>query len=246
MRHAPAPPQPGPRSRPAADLADDPELRGAAAAGRGDGPVHALRPPARPALMREIAPGVAHWTARHEGIGQDVSCYWLADERVLLNPLQAPEDIGEPVAIVLTNGLHDRDSARLAERFGCPVRVPREGVHRFADGDAVEAYADGDAPAPGLVAHRVGALSDDEYAVEVPRARALAIADGVIRVGDGPLRFVPDSLMGDDPEADKRGVADAYEALLDRIEVDHLLLAHGDPVIGDGGDALRAFLRDFS
>jgi len=192
--------------------------------------------------MREIAPGVAHWSAFHEGIRQDVSCYWLADERVLLNPLHAPEDVGEPVAIVLTNGLHDRDSARLAERFGCPVRVPQEGVHRFADGAPVDPYADGDAPAPGLIAHRVGALSEDEYAVEVPRARALAIADGVIRVGDGPLMFVPDGLMGDDPAGVKDGLVAAYAGLLERVDFDHLLLAHGDPVVGDGRTALRDFI----
>jgi hypothetical protein len=196
-------------------------------------------------VSREIAPGIVHWTARHESIGIEVSSYWLAAERVLLNPMGPPDGIGEPAAIVLTNRHHYRHSGELAERHRIRVHVPREGLHEFTGGEPVEPYADGDELPGRLVAHHIGALSDDEYAVEVPRERALALADGVIRRGDGPLAFVPDGLMGDDPEADKRGLADAYEALLERIEVDHLLLAHGDPVVGDGGEALRAFLRDY-
>ena len=196
-------------------------------------------------MSREVAPGIVHWSARHPNIGSDVSSYWLTDERVLLNPLAMPDGLAEPVAIVLTNRHHYRDSGELAERFGIRVRVPREGMDDFSSGEPVEPYGDGDELAGGLVAHHIGGLSPDEYALEVPREHALAIADGVIRVGDGPLRFVPDGLMGDDPEADKRGLADAYEALLDRIEVDHLVLAHGDPIAGDGGEALRAFLRDY-
>jgi hypothetical protein len=193
-------------------------------------------------VSHEVAPGIVHWTARHPNIGADVSSYWLADERVLLNPLAVPDGVGEPAAIVLTNRHHYRDSGELADRHGIRVHVPREGMHDFTDGEPVEPYGDGDELPGGLVAHHIGGLSDDEYVVEVPRARAVAIADGVIRVGDGPLRFVPDNLMGDDPEADKRSLADAYEALLEGVEVDHLLLAHGNPATGE---QLRAFLRDY-
>jgi hypothetical protein len=193
--------------------------------------------------MREVAPGLVHWTAFHDGIGADVSSYWLADERVLLNPLHPPEGLGEPVAIVLTNRHHYRDSGELAERFGCRVRAPREGMHEFTRGEPVDPYGDADAPAPGLVAHHIGAISDDEYAVEAPRVRAVAVADGVVRrQKGGRLSFVPDHLMGDDPEAVKDGLLEAYQRLLDDVEFDHLLLAHGDPFVGDGATVLRSFV----
>jgi hypothetical protein len=193
--------------------------------------------------VREVAPGVVHWAARHPRIGMEVSSYWLAGERVLLNPLSPPDGLGEPAAIVLTNRHHYRSSGELAERHGCPVLVPREGMHEFTDGEPVTPYGDGDEPAPGLRAHHVGALSDDEYAIEVPGERALAVADGLVRwEPDGPLAFVPDNLMGDDPEAVKAALHDAYARLLDRVAFDHLLLAHGNPVVGDGASALRAFL----
>jgi hypothetical protein len=52
---------------------------------------------------------------------------------------------------------------------------------------------------------------------------------------------VPDSLLGDDPEDVKAGLRGSLEALLDR-DFDHLLLAHGEPVVGGGRAALREFV----
>jgi glyoxylase-like metal-dependent hydrolase (beta-lactamase superfamily II) len=69
-------------------------------------------------------------------------------------------------------------------------------------------------------------------------ARALLIADGIIRYGPPPVR--PRRLLGDDPEGVKAGLREAYSRLLDR-DFDNLLFAHGDPVIGDGKTALRRF-----
>jgi hypothetical protein len=71
----------------------------------------------------------------------------------------------------------------------------------------------------------------------------LACADGVVRFRAGDeLAFVPDSLM-DEPEDTKRGLREAYERLLD-LDFDLLLLAHGQPVVGGGREALRKFVAD--
>ena len=80
------------------------------------------------------------------------------------------------------------------------------------------------------------------------RSACLAVADGVVRLGeagqgDGPLAFVPDSLLADEPadvEPVKRGLREAYRRLCD-LEWDTLLLAHGLPLVGDGKQELRAF-----
>ena len=142
---------------------------------------------------------------------------------------------------MLTNRHHHRSSGEVAERTGCPVYVPREGMHAFTDGEPVTPYGDGDEPVAGVRAHHVGELSDDEYAIAVPGASALAVADGVVRwEPGGPLAFVPDQLIGDDPEAVKAGLRAAYARLLDDVAFEHLLLAHGDPFVGDGASALRA------
>jgi hypothetical protein len=92
----------------------------------------------------------------------------------------------------------------------------------------------------------VDALCPDETAFTIPGPEpALAIADGVVRDGDGPLMFVPDVLMGDDPEAVKRELKAAYRRILDSgTPFDHLLFAHGEPWIGGGRAALRDFISN--
>ena len=65
-------------------------------------------------------------------------------------------------------------------------------------------------------------------------------ADGIVREGSGPLAFVPEKFLGEDPKAVKQGLKAAFRSLLDR-DFDHLLLAHGEPWIGDGKSALRSF-----
>ena len=54
------------------------------------------------------------------------------------------------------------------------------------------------------------------------------------------LGFVSDGLIGDDPESVKATIRERATALLD-LDFDHLLFAHGEPVIGGGKEALRAF-----
>ena len=48
--------------------------------------------------------------------------------------------------------------------------------------------------------------------------------------------------MGDDPEADKRGLRAAYRRLCEERAFDTLLVAHGLPWVGDAREALRRFV----
>jgi hypothetical protein len=95
-----------------------------------------------------------------------------------------------------------------------------------------------------VIAHEVGAICADETALEVPSVRALALADGLVRFEgpEGPLGFVPDWLLGDDPDSVKAGLRAAFRRLLE-VDFDHLLLAHGAPIIGEGKEQLRAFVE---
>jgi hypothetical protein len=207
--------------------------------------------------VREIAPGLFHWTAFHEGIRSEVSSYFLAEAGVLIDPLlpsggfdDATDPLqwlgqhGPPTAILLTNRHHYRHSGRIAEAFDLAVHVSEPGMHEFSAGQRVQPFHFGDRLAGGAIAHEVDAICPDETALEVPSARALALADGLVRLcaSDGPLGFVPDWLMGDDPEAVKEGLHDSYSRLL-KLDFDHLLLAHGLPAVGDGKEQLRLFLE---
>ncbi len=197
--------------------------------------------------MEQIAPGLWHWTARHEHIHSAVGTYYLADSRVLIDPM-IPEDglgwfeqHGVPEHVLLTNRHHDRQSWRLRDAFGCTIHCVRNGMYELEGRGPAEPFDFGDELPGGVIVHEVDAICPDETALHIPSHRALACADGVVRSRDsGELAFVSDHLM-DDPEETKAGLRRAYRGLLD-LDFDRLLLAHGNPVVSDGKEALRAFV----
>jgi hypothetical protein len=196
--------------------------------------------------MQELAPGLWHWTARHDHIGMEVDSYYLAPERVLLDPMLPPgglgwfRDVGEPQHILLTNRHHDRHAWQLRDAFGSEIHCVSNGVHEIADRGPVTPFAFGDILPGDIVAHEVGAICPDETALHIPHHRALACADGAVRwPGVDGVTFVPDSLM-DDPPQTREALRRSYRSLLD-LDFDWLLLAHGGPV-PDGRETLRDFV----
>ena len=196
--------------------------------------------------MQEIAPGLWHWTARHPHIGRQVSSYYLLKERVLLDPLLPThgtrwfsEHDAIPEHVLLTNRHHDRHSWKLRDAFGCEIHCIETGIHELAGRGPVTPFRFGDRLPGDVIVHEVGFISPDETALHIPGHRALACADGVVRISGGDLEFVPDHLMNE-PEHTKAGLLRAYRGLLE-LDFEHLLLAHGKPVVGDGKQALADF-----
>lgn len=199
--------------------------------------------------MDEILPQLFHWTAHHQGIGMYVSSYYVGGEAAMLvDPMlpaggvEAVAAVGRPRAIALTNRHHLRAAARFSEAFECPILCHEAGLHEFGDGDpAVRGFSFGDELSPGIEALEVGAITPEETALHIAVGDgALAFADALVHYG-GEVGFVPDFLLGDDPEEVKRGVRESVSALLDR-DFDAVLFAHGDPIASDGGAALRRFV----
>jgi hypothetical protein len=197
--------------------------------------------------VQEIAPGIWHWTARHPRIGIEVSSYYLPAERVVIDPIAPDEGLDwfaehdPPTDVLLTNRHHYRSSGDFAERYGATVRCARMGLHEFDDSDRlVEPFDVGDELPGGIVVRAVGSICPDETALHIPARGALAVADGAVRLtDDAPLMFVPDQFMAE-PETTKEGLRESYRRLA-TLDFEHLLLAHGPPVVGTGRDALAAF-----
>jgi hypothetical protein len=199
--------------------------------------------------MREILPGVFHWTAFHPHIRLRVHSYYLERAAALVDPMLPEDGLAafergpRPERILLTNRHHYRHSAHFVEAFGCPVLCHEAGLHEFEGGAAVQGFRFGDEVAPGVVALEVDAICPEETALHVREAEGLlAVADGVIRRRDGSLAFVPDFLLGDDPLAVKRGLRESYGRVLEQ-DFDSLLFAHGEPIVDGGKAALRAFVE---
>lgn len=116
--------------------------------------------------MDEMLPGFWHWSTFRETIGIDVSSYWVEPAGIVIDPM-VPPDAGldwfeerevRPQQVVLTIGLHWRDSSEFADRFGIGVRAPAAALERFAGTDReVERYEWGDEVAPGVTAVEIGA-----------------------------------------------------------------------------------------
>lgn len=84
----------------------------------------------------------------------------------------------------------------------------------------------------------VGGVWEGDVAFYIRPGRALVVAE-LLMGTDGGLRFCPPPALQD------RAAFEASLQTLLRWPIDHVLVSHGEPVIGDGGrqinDALRAF-----
>jgi hypothetical protein len=193
--------------------------------------------------IHEVLPGVLHWSARHPSAGIESAAHYLVEEGILIDPIAPPEGldwfderaIGE---ILLTNRHHTRSAFDLQERLGATIRAPRTGMHDLP-AERVQPYDCGAQLSAGIRPHAISETWPDETALEIPGHRAVAIADGVINY-DG-LGFFPDHLLGDDPEAEKQRLRDGFARLAAEVDFDHLLLAHGTPILGDGREQLQRF-----
>ena len=192
----------------------------------------------------EVIPGVHHWTQVHPRIKVRVHSHFVAGSGTVVDPLVPDEGIewfdGRDVRrVVLSNRHHLRDSERLAERFGCPILAGEVGLHQFEGGPEVEGFAYGDRIAGDVLALEMGTICPDDTVLEIEAGPgALLIADSIINY-DG-LGFVPDSLIGDDPEGVKRRTRERAAELAER-DFDALLFAHGAPIAEGGRAALQAF-----
>jgi glyoxylase-like metal-dependent hydrolase (beta-lactamase superfamily II) len=196
--------------------------------------------------MEEIIGGVFHWTAVHPNTGSEAGCHFVADSKTAIDPLLPDEGIewfdGRGVErIVLSTRHHLRHAPEIAERFDCPILCHESGLDEFEDGPAVEGFAFGDRLANDVVALEMDSISPDDTVLRIEQSGgALLFADSL--VNRGSLGFVSDGLIGEDPEAVKAKIRERCKALLDE-RFEHLLFAHGDPLVGGGRPALQAFVN---
>jgi hypothetical protein len=196
--------------------------------------------------MNQVVPGIYHWTVYHEPIGAPVSSYFVPSAGVVIDPKVPGEGFDAlpdtPQQIVLTSGHHRRDAERFADELGIPIRASRQAGDHMVGEVAIDPMSDGDEVAPGVTYVHIGKLADDEGALHIAVDRgAIAFADALNRY-EGVLGFFPDELLGGHPDRVKEGLKDSFRGLLER-EFDHLLFAHGDPLVGGGKSALREFTK---
>jgi len=94
--------------------------------------------------MKEIVPGIHHWTAVHPKLKIVVSSYYLPDERILIDPLIPADGLKAfqrgVQHILLTNRHHYRQSGEIQGAFGCAIWCVETGMHEFTQGEKVRPF----------------------------------------------------------------------------------------------------------
>ena len=206
--------------------------------------------------VERIEDGLWRWTGFHEEWRQDVHCVYVEspDAVCLIDPLVPPEDgerfldaldrdverLGLPVHVLVTVFWHARSARELAERYEAEVWAPsraRAAVERRA-GPGIRAFRPGD-PLPGGIAAYATARSN-EVVLFLAARRALVAGDVILGGDDGSLRLCPASWLPDGVGQEE--LRASLEPLL-ALPIEHVLVSHGQPVLGNGAAALESMLR---
>ena len=192
--------------------------------------------------VQEVAPGLLHWAAYSPAVKTELSsAAWKSPEGwVLVDPIRLADDAWaegfgaeRPVAIVLTNGNHDRAVAHYRDRFGIPVHAAPEAEEPL--GLKVDAAVSGGAvhglqviPIPGGGPGETAFLSPEGY---------LFLGDAVINLESGGLALLPKKYCRNERESRA-----SFRKLLDS-DFSLVSFAHGTPLRRQAKERLRALLE---
>jgi len=199
--------------------------------------------------LEEIEQGLWRWTARHPewrpNAAPDSAADWpqsvgcvlcdAADATVLIDPLVPPVEKrllgaldehvsrrGRQVAVLTTIGFHRRSRDQLAERYGAATSRAKSNLPV-----GVESF-----PIRGA----------GETIFWLAEHRALVPGDRIIGAPGGRLRLCPESWLRYLPSGiTLAALAETLRPLLD-LEIERVLVSHGDPVLSDGRAALARAL----
>jgi hypothetical protein len=195
--------------------------------------------------LRELRPGLYRWTARHPDAeadpqagspadwGPDVGsvAYAARDALVLVDPLVPPDRFdlqegldelvrrhGRPVVIVTTLQFHRRSREELVARYGASTSRAKKSLPEGVETIQIRGAG--------------------ETMVWLPEHRALIPGDRLLGGDRGGVRLCPESwlryLLSKMSQAQLRN---ALQPLLE-LQVDMVLVSHGEPVLSGGREAL--------
>jgi glyoxylase-like metal-dependent hydrolase (beta-lactamase superfamily II) len=213
--------------------------------------------------MDELAPGLWRWTRRHpewhsdQGFAARVASFALRDDAglVLVDPLldgATDPDLAEitrlasgEVRILITIPYHVRSAELIRDWLKQTHAVAIYGHERcrrrLRSDAAFNPVRGGEAIAGGIRAHAIGNPRRMEVPFELPSHRALAFGDAVVETGGGRLRVWKQwDRVGPGWYADR--FLPTLRPLGD-LDVEAVLVTHGEPVLHGGATALTAALE---
>jgi hypothetical protein len=216
------------------------------------------------AVPDAIADDLWRWTARHPEwhpgeFGKEVASFAVrapGGETILIDPLLPPQPdavlqlldglLSDRLDILITIPYHVRSSEELRRRYGARATTTIWGhpacAKRLTDDAGFRALAAGDDLPAGIEAHAIGKPRRHETPLYLPSHRALVFGDAVAEV-DGRLRVWADQRV--DAKVTRfyrERFNPTLEPLLD-LDLERVLVTHGEPILRDGRAALEAALR---
>jgi hypothetical protein len=209
--------------------------------------------------VQELADGLWRWTARHEewhpgDWGSEVACFALdaGDATLLIDPLLPDDDAAvlsrldemaeRPVAIVITIPYHTRSAEPLRERYGATIHGHPAVTKRLRDAGGFTPIEPGAALPGGARAFAIGKPRRFETPIHLPSHRALAFGDAVVTTPDGDLRLWHNERVDAARTRWYRDVFAPTAAPLLDLDLERILVTHGEPVLRDGHAALAGAL----
>ena len=210
-----------------------------------------------------LAKGLWRWTERHPewhpgDFGREVACFAIdaGDHTLLVDPLLPadPEGLFELVdgmlaqslAILITIPYHVRSAESIWRRYRDRAETTIWGhpacASRLTDRSGLrEMGPDAELPA-GVTAHPIGRPRRFEMPLHVPSHRALVFGDAVAEAG-GKLRVWSAKHVDDRVERFYRERFNPTLKPLLELDIERVLVTHGQPVMTEGKKELRAALR---
>ena len=212
--------------------------------------------------MHEIATGLWRWTARHPEwhpgpFGAEVACFaaQAGDTTLLIDPLVPPEPeplwktidaiLGHRLAILITIPYHVRSSEEIWRRYKnqaeTTIHGHRAAAKRLKNTPAFREIEPG-VPLPGGVgAYTIGKPRRYEMPLHLPSHGALVFGDAVAETGGRLVVWATDKIDADVERFYRERFNPTLEPLLE-LDFDAVLPTHGQPVLEDGKQELRAAL----
>jgi hypothetical protein len=207
--------------------------------------------------LDELADGLWRWTARHPewhpgDWGSEVASFALdaSDATLLIDPLVADDAVldrldelaGQPVAILITVPYHTRSAEPLRDRYGATIHGHPAVTKRLRSTKGFEPMEPGAELPGGARAFAIGKPRRHETPIHLPSHRALAWGDAIVTTPEGELRLWHYERVDAKRARWYRERFNPTLAPLLELDLDRILVTHGEPILTDGASALAGAL----
>jgi hypothetical protein len=192
--------------------------------------------------IQEIVPGVFRWeifspnhkvelTSHAIVTGGKIFCFDpipLADE-----PFRQLSHHGQPIAIVLTNENHERDSLAWRKRWQVPIWAAADAILSIPE---VQRFSPGQLEWKGLHLHSMSGGAGGEIAFRLAGQSLVVFGDSVVNLPSRQLELLPAKYCRNPAELRHN------LALLLAEPFDCMVMAHGTPILREASRRLAELL----